>query len=97
MVSEPQKLNASERKAKAMEMCSSGQVKMIDFKFTDVPGTLQHISYPSGRMCEDLLKDGVGFDASSIRGFAHINESDMSTGEQKLVPLDGLVSAIKCD
>ena len=66
-----------DRKAAAMEMCSSGQVKMIDFKFTDVPGTLQHITWPAGRMCEELLVDGVGFDASSIRGFAQINESDM--------------------
>ncbi|MBI0583602.1 MAG: type I glutamate--ammonia ligase [Methanomassiliicoccus sp.] len=67
----------NERRAAAMEMCSSGTVKMIDFKFTDVPGTLQHITYPAGRMCDDLLQSGVGFDASSIRGFASINESDM--------------------
>jgi glutamine synthetase len=64
-------------KAEAMDMCTSGKVGMVDFKFTDVPGTLQHITYPAGRMSEDLLQDGVGFDASSIRGFAHIDESDM--------------------
>jgi glutamine synthetase len=67
----------NDRKAMAMDLCSSGKVKMIDFKFTDVPGTLQHITYPAGRMSDDLLSDGVGFDASSIRGFASINESDM--------------------
>ncbi len=73
------KLHARENmsKAEAMDVCTSGKVMMVDFKFTDVPGTLQHITYPAGRMCEDLLKEGVGFDASSIRGFASIDESDM--------------------
>jgi glutamine synthetase len=73
----PKKAKENDRKAAALEMCKSGAVKMVDFKFTDVPGTLQHITYPSYRLTDDLLVDGVGFDASSIRGFAAINESDM--------------------
>ncbi len=77
MVAASEKSKEIDRKRAAMEMCSSGKVKMVDFKFTDLPGTLQHITYPAGRMCEDLLVNGVGFDGSSIRGFAHINESDM--------------------
>ena len=78
MVAETSKrVKENGKKTEAMEMCSSGKVMMVDFKFTDVPGTMQHITYPAGRMNEDLLSDGVGFDASSIRGFATINESDM--------------------
>jgi len=38
---------------------------------------LQHLTYPAHRMCEELLEEGIGFDGSSIRGFTHINESDM--------------------
>lgn len=68
---------SDDRKKMALELCSSGKVQMVDFKFTDLPGSLQHITYPAHRMCEDLLLDGVGFDGSSIRGFAQINESDM--------------------
>jgi len=66
-----------DRKREALERCSSGKVQMVDFKFTDLPGSLQHITYPAHRMCEELLQEGVGFDGSSIRGFAQINESDM--------------------
>ncbi len=78
MATSPKKqTKTSDKKSTAFEMCASGQVKMVDFKFTDLPGMLQHISYPAHRLCEDLLKEGVGFDASSIRGFAAINESDM--------------------
>ena len=60
-----------------LDLCTSGEVKMVDLRFTDLPGTMQHTSVPATRMCEDLLNEGVGFDGSSIRGFAHINESDM--------------------
>ncbi|WP_019177539.1 type I glutamate--ammonia ligase [Methanomassiliicoccus luminyensis] len=75
--SSKKKASSSDRKAATLELAKSGAVKMVDFKFTDVPGTWQHITYPAARLDEDLLVDGVGFDASSIRGFAHINESDM--------------------
>ena len=68
---------ANDIKQRALELCSSGKVQMVDFKFTDLPGTLQHITYPAHRLCEDLLLEGIGFDGSSIRGFAQINESDM--------------------
>ncbi|MFP4170572.1 MAG: type I glutamate--ammonia ligase [Methanomassiliicoccales archaeon] len=50
---------------------------MVDLKFTDLPGGLQHISLPSERFSPNLLEEGVGFDGSSIRGFAEIQESDM--------------------
>ncbi len=52
-------------------------VKMVDFRFTDLPGTWQHFSIPAHRLSEDLFEDGIGFDGSSIRGFKEIHESDM--------------------
>ncbi len=52
-------------------------IKMVDFKFTDVPGTWQHTSVPADQVDEDLLSAGIGFDGSSIRGFQAIHESDM--------------------
>lgn len=52
-------------------------VKMVDFRFIDLPGTWQHFSIPAATMDEDLFEEGIGFDGSSIRGFKEINESDM--------------------
>ncbi len=52
-------------------------VKMVDFRFTDMPGQWQHYSVPAHRLDEDLFEDGMGFDGSSIRGFREIHESDM--------------------
>ena len=53
------------------------EIKIVDFKFTDLPGMWHHFSIPSTELEEDLFEDGLGFDGSSIRGFQAINESDM--------------------
>ncbi len=60
-----------------MRMISERGVKMVDFKFTDVPGTWQHFSIPTRAFDAGLFREGIGFDGSSIRGFQEISESDM--------------------
>jgi glutamine synthetase len=52
-------------------------VKIVDFKFVDLPGTWQHFSAAIEELNEDLFAEGIGFDGSSIRGFQAIHESDM--------------------
>ncbi|HEX2350009.1 MAG TPA: glutamine synthetase beta-grasp domain-containing protein, partial [Ktedonobacterales bacterium] len=52
-------------------------VRMVDVKFTDVPGTWQHFSVPMSSFDVAAFDEGIGFDGSSIRGFQEINESDM--------------------
>ena len=53
------------------------EVKIVDFKFMDLPGMWQHFSIPATELEEDMFDEGLGFDGSSIRGFQAINESDM--------------------
>jgi glutamine synthetase len=53
------------------------KVKMVDFRFTDMPGVWQHFTIPARDLTEETFEDGVGFDGSSIRGFKEIHESDM--------------------
>ena len=50
---------------------------MVDLKFTDLPGTWQHMGMALRSLDEEALADGIGFDGSSIRGFQEIYESDM--------------------
>ncbi|HEY3345698.1 MAG TPA: type I glutamate--ammonia ligase [Anaerolineaceae bacterium] len=52
-------------------------VKIVDLRFTDMPGTWQHFSVPVRQLTADMFEDGIGFDGSSIRGFKEIHESDM--------------------
>src|SRR5262245_43458116 len=52
-------------------------IKVVDVRFTDLPGQRQHFSIPVSELTESLFAEGLGFDGSSIRGFQAINESDM--------------------
>jgi glutamine synthetase len=53
------------------------QVKAVDLRFVDFPGTWQHVTTPATNIEESTFEEGVGFDGSSIRGWQAINESDM--------------------
>src|SRR3954451_10771477 len=52
-------------------------VEIIDFRFCDVPGVMQHVSIPASKLTESQFEDGHPFDGSSVRGFQEIQESDM--------------------
>jgi len=69
--------NASMTIQEVLDECGCGKIKMVDFKFVDLSGTLQHVSIPADKLSPDQFEEGHGLDGSSIRGFAHINESDM--------------------
>ncbi len=51
--------------------------RFVSIRFTDLPGAWHHLSYPIEQLTEDSFEEGFGFDASSLRGWAHIHESDM--------------------
>ncbi|MDM7327006.1 MAG: type I glutamate--ammonia ligase [Thermosynechococcus sp. Uc] len=51
--------------------------ELIDLKFTDMPGTWQHLTVHKSQIDEHSFTEGVPFDGSSIRGWKAINESDM--------------------
>jgi glutamine synthetase len=53
------------------------QVKFVDLRFTDLVGAWHHLTIPINHFKEDTFDGGIGFDASSLRGWASINESDM--------------------
>jgi len=53
-------------------------VEMVDVRFCDLPGIMQHFTVPVSSFDQSVFDDGLGFDGSSIRGFQAINESDMS-------------------
>src|SRR5438552_1325936 len=60
-----------------LKYASDQGAKFVSVRFTDLPGSWQHLTFPIGELGEDSFEDGFGFDASSIRGWAAIHESDM--------------------
>ncbi|CAN5274475.1 type I glutamate--ammonia ligase [soil metagenome] len=51
--------------------------RFVSVRFTDLIGAWHHLTFPIEQLTEDSFEDGFGFDASSLRGWAAINESDM--------------------
>ncbi|MBK6426855.1 MAG: type I glutamate--ammonia ligase [Blastocatellia bacterium] len=60
-----------------MHFAVDQQVKFVDIRFTDLPGSWHHLTFPISQINESTFEEGLGFDASSLRGWASINESDM--------------------
>ena len=52
-------------------------IEVVDLRFCDLPGLMQHFSIPAHVLTEETFTEGNGFDGSSIRGFQQIHESDM--------------------
>jgi len=65
-----------EAKEYALKTARDKDIKLIELWFTDILGFLKSFSI-TPRELEEALADGVGFDGSSIEGFARIDESDM--------------------
>src|SRR5215470_15371776 len=60
-----------------LEFAKKNDAKLLDLRFTDLPGLWHHVSFPIEQFSEASFEDGFGMDGSSIRGWAAINESDM--------------------
>ncbi len=63
-------------KKDVMKVVNEKNVSFIQFWFTDVLGILKSFSVTPSEL-EEGLEEGMGFDGSSIEGFARIEESDM--------------------
>lgn len=62
---------------KVLDFAKKNDLKLMDVKFVDLPGTWHHFTIPLKELSESTLEHGLGFDGSSIKGFQEINESDM--------------------
>jgi glutamine synthetase len=65
-----------ESKAYVLKMAKEHDVKFIRLWFTDILGILKSFAITVEEL-EGALEQGMGFDGSSIEGFARIDESDM--------------------
>ncbi|MCL1840819.1 MAG: glutamine synthetase beta-grasp domain-containing protein, partial [Propionibacteriaceae bacterium] len=54
------------------------EVAMVDVRFCDLPGVMQHFTMPAAAFEDAAFTEGLAFDGSSVAGFQKINESDMA-------------------
>ncbi|HEX77764.1 MAG TPA: glutamine synthetase [Dehalococcoidia bacterium] len=65
-----------ESKERVLKMAKEHDVKFIRLWFTDILGMLKSFAITVEEL-EGALEEGMGFDGSSIQGYARIDESDM--------------------
>jgi len=68
--------SSKESKEYILKVAKEQDVKFIRLWFTDILGILKGFAITVGEL-EGALEQGMGFDGSSIQGFARIDESDM--------------------
>lgn len=73
----PEKIGERMNAKHVLNYASDQEVRFVSVRFTDLLGSWHHLTFPIGQLTEDSFEDGFGFDASSLRGWAAINESDM--------------------
>ena len=66
----------STQKEFVLQKAKEHDVKFIRLWFTDILGFLKSFAITHDEL-EKALDEGMGFDGSSIQGFARIDESDM--------------------
>ncbi len=66
----------SESTSYVISACRENDVKFVRLWFTDIVGALKSFAITVEEL-EKAFQDGMGFDGSSIEGFARIDESDM--------------------
>src|SRR5262249_22871772 len=59
-----------------LRLAQDAGAEIVDLRFCDLPGLMQHFSMPIHELTEEGFDEGYGFDGSSIRGFHGTQESD---------------------
>ena len=90
-------------KKDVLKIVEENDVKFIRLYFADITGQMKGFSITKEEL-EGALEDGMGFDGSSIKGFARIDESDMvampDPGTFTILPYrpqERAVAAMICD
>ena len=61
---------------KVLDMIKDQKIEMVDFKMIDINGQFRHVTIPANSFNADVMRDGIGFDASNY-GYAVVEKSDM--------------------
>ena len=66
----------SKKVSDIIKLIKEQDVQMVDFKMVDINGQYRHVTIPANHFSEEIMKDGIGFDASNY-GYAVVEKSDM--------------------
>ena len=58
--------------ADIIDFIANEDVKFVDIRFTDLPGTEQHFTIPASEFDETTMSEGLAFDGSSTVSYTHL-------------------------
>jgi glutamine synthetase len=61
-----------------LRFAEENEVETVDLKYVSLLGRWHHLSLPAARLNESLIREGVGFDGSSVAGYDKGSTSDMT-------------------
>ena len=59
------KLTDVEKIQKVLDLIKEQDIQMVDFKMIDINGQFRHVTIPANSFSADIMRDGIGFDASN--------------------------------
>jgi len=60
-----------------LERIEADQVRIVDFRFTDLTGTWRHLARNAASVGEHCLADGIMVDGSAVPGWRDVTEADL--------------------
>ena len=60
-----------------LQLIKTRKIEFIDCRFMTFPGGWEHTTMPAKELSESAFTEGFGFDGSTLRGWAELNEGDM--------------------
>jgi len=64
--------------SRLLRFARENRVETLDLKYVSLLGRWHHLSLPAERLSESLIREGVGFDGSSVAGYDKGSTSDMT-------------------
>ncbi|MFO1037966.1 MAG: type I glutamate--ammonia ligase [Geminicoccaceae bacterium] len=60
-----------------LERIEADQIRIVDFRFTDLSGSWRHIARNAAAVTEHCLADGIMIDGSAVPGWRDVTEADL--------------------
>ncbi len=77
MLRHPQNSATNDPVSGVFQLADRHQIQMIDLRVCGLLGRWHHVTLPVSRLGKELFVEGVGFDGSSVPGFAPTEASDL--------------------
>lgn len=70
-------MNYKEKIKEIRKLILEEKIESIDLKFIDLKGSIRRVTISNDEFDDNLMRDGIGFDGSSVTGFRKVSSGDL--------------------